>query len=207
MRTTDPSAADDGSPSKQSPKAGSSAGGQRAFAGRKQRLASASRSVGHSTMLNELAALREAATTSKPVRPVAQPGWVSARRGQHHLKMAHAVRLLEIHPRHYAGLPRLTAPPARGSRRLALLAGQRGPARVAPDEAVRGAAERHRREAHAPAPPRGRGQPRVEPTHGKLQLARRSTELLATEPQTRALRRRGRSLPLARRWLACGLAE
>ena len=47
-------------------------------------------------MLNELAALQEAATTSKPVRPVAHPGWVSARRGQHHVKATHAVRLLEI---------------------------------------------------------------------------------------------------------------
>ena len=46
-------------------------------------------------MLNELAALREAATTSKPVRPVAQPGWVSARRGQHHLKVAHAANTIQ----------------------------------------------------------------------------------------------------------------
>ena len=46
-------------------------------------------------MLNELAALREAATTSKPVRPVAQPGWVSARRGQHHLKVAHAANVIQ----------------------------------------------------------------------------------------------------------------
>ena len=56
-------------------------------------------------MLNELAALREAATTSKPVRPVANPGWVSARRGQHHVKATHAVRLLEICPRRHASLP------------------------------------------------------------------------------------------------------
>ena len=46
-------------------------------------------------MLNELVALREAASTNKPVRPVTQPGWVDARRGQQLLAVAHAANLIQ----------------------------------------------------------------------------------------------------------------